>query len=406
MTETIPWLHVVGMGDEGPEGLAPAARALIEGADLLAGGARLLDRIPMREGQSRLPYTDLQDFLGRLDALRGKPVCLVATGDPMMCGIGSVLVGRYGIEELTILPHPGAFSLAAARLGWALQDCVLVTVHGRPLEMALRDLAPGVRMLLLSRDGRTPMALARTLARAGYGDSPMTVLEHMGGAQENRIRALAGDWQEDHVADLNVIALEAVADPGTALRSRVPGLPDSTFDHDGMITKREVRATTLSALQPYPSALLWDVGAGCGTIGIEWMRAADRALAVAFERDRGRFSRIARNAVTLGVPGLDIVPGPAEETILERTDIPDAIFLGGGVSVPGLLELCWERLRPGGRLVINAVTLQAEARVTEWWTLHGGEMSRLNVSRLETIGPGLQAWKALAPVTQYTGIKP
>ncbi|MCF8479191.1 MAG: precorrin-6y C5,15-methyltransferase (decarboxylating) subunit CbiE [Rhodospirillum sp.] len=402
----IPWLQVVGMGDDGPEGLAPAARALVEGAEILAGGARLLDHVPAREGQRRLPYTDLQDFLERLDALRGTPVCLVATGDPMMCGIGSVLADRYGIRDLRVLPHPGAYSLAAARLGWALQECVLVTVHGRPLEMALRDLAPGVRMLILSRDGRTPMALARTLARAGYGDSPMTVLEHMGGAKENRIQALAGDWEEDQVADLNVIALEALADPGTPLRSRVPGLTDSAFDHDGMITKREVRASTLSALQPYPGARLWDVGAGCGTIGIEWMRAADRAIAVAFERDRSRFARIARNAVTLGVPGLDIVPGPAQESILERTDPPDAIFLGGGLSVPGLLELCWERLRPGGRLVINAVTLQAETRVAEWWTLHGGDMSRLNVSRLETIGPGLQAWKALAPVTQYTGVKP
>jgi precorrin-6Y C5,15-methyltransferase (decarboxylating) len=400
-----PWLHVVGMGDDGLDGLAPASRALVEGAPLLSGATRLLDFVPVREGQARLPYTDLQDFLERLEGLRGTPVCLLATGDPMMCGIGATLARRYGLDEMVVQPHPGAFSLAAARMGWALQDCVLVTVHGRPLEMALRDLAPGVRQLILSRDGRTPMALARALARAGYGDSPMTVLEHMGGPGENRITALAGDWEEDACADLNVIALEAVADRGVPLLARVPGLPDTAFDSDGMMTKREVRAVTLSALMPYPGALLWDVGAGCGTIGIEWMRAADRAQAVAFERDSSRFSRIARNAVTLGVPSLDIVPGRALETIPGRTDHPDAVFLGGGVSEAGLLEACWDRLRPGGRLVANAVTAQAEARLLAWWGEHGGEMIRLNVSRLEPAGPAFHGWKALAPVTQYLGLK-
>ncbi len=404
-----PWLTVIGMGDDGPAGLAPAVRALLDGAPILAGGKRLLDHIPAREGQRRLPYTELQDFLEQLDTLAGTPVVLVATGDPMMCGIGSVLSARYDIKSMTVHPAPGAFSLAAARLGWPLQDVELVTVHGRPLESVLRDLGPGVRMLILSRDGRTPMALARMLCLRLYGRSRITVLEHLGGASERLIEAIADDWSEDHCADLNTIALDCVADVDAPLLGRSAGLPDDVFEHDGMLTKREVRAATLSALQPYPGALLWDVGAGCGSIGIEWMRAAPRALAVAFERDRGRFSRIARNAVSLGVPKLDVVPGDAVRGITDRTETPDAIFIGGGATCDGLLELCWERLRPGGRFVVNAVTLEAEQRLAGWYDEWGGEMCRLSIARLEPLGPSetaLSAWKGMAPVTQYWVTKP
>lgn len=395
---TAPWLTVVGLGEEGLDGLSPIARRAVETATVLVGGQRLLDLVP-GEGE-RIAWTTLDATLEAILARRGTAVTVLATGEPLWFGLGATLARRVPPAEMTVIPHPGAFSLAAARLGWPLQDCLCLTAHGRPVEALTLHFAPGARLLVLSADAETPAVVCRLLAAQGYGPSRVTVLSHMGGAAEARTEGTAAAWRAE-VADLNVIAVECVLAPGVRPQARAPGLPDDAFDHDGQITKREIRAATLAALGPWPGARLWDVGAGSGSVAIEWMRSCSGASAVAFERHPERLLRIARNALALGVPGLELVEGQAPAVLMARTETPDVIFVGGGVSRPGLLEACWRRLGPGGRLVANAVTVEAEARLMTFRERHGGALTRLSVSRLKPIGAGgLSVWDALAPVTQ------
>lgn len=392
------WLSVLGIGDDGLAGLSPAARALLDNAEVVIGGARHLalvgDGPDKREWPS--PFAGARDLI---DSLRGRNVAVLASGDPMWFGIGATLTRWVGPGEMRVLPHPGAFSLAAARLGWPLQDCLCLTIHGRPLEALHLHLAPGRRLLVLSEDGQSPAAVARLLEKAGYGPSLLTVLEHLGGKAE-RIRDTVAEAWVGEAADLNTIAIECRAEPGLRPLSLVPGLPDDAFDHDGQLTKREIRAVTLAALAPLPGRMLWDVGAGCGSIAIEWMRAGGSAIAIEPRADR--CSRIAANAATLGVPGLQVVRGSAPDA-LPYSD-PDAIFVGGGVSVPGLLDACWSSLRPGGRLVANAVTAEGEAALIALHARFGGQMVRLAVSRLAPVG-GFHTWHPAMPVTQYIGRK-
>ncbi|MGB1026227.1 MAG: precorrin-6Y C5,15-methyltransferase (decarboxylating) subunit CbiT, partial [Rhodospirillaceae bacterium] len=263
------------------------------------------------------------------------------------------------------------------------------------------------RLLVLCRDGKTPSVVAHMLARKGFADSVMTVFEHLGGVRETRREAIIYEWTNEPCADLCLIALDCVLDAGLSVPGALPGLEDDLFDHDGMMTKREVRTVTLSSLAPTPGALLWDVGAGCGSVAIEWMRVQSRTKAVAFESDRARIAKLARNAVLLGVPELDVVFGRAPAILAERPDdeIPDAVFIGGGLGEDGVLEACWERLRVGGTLVANAVTIEAELRLMAWHQDHGGDLSRISVSRLEPISDRFNAWKAAAPVTHYRVIK-
>jgi precorrin-6Y C5,15-methyltransferase (decarboxylating) len=402
---TTPWLTVIGIGEDGPDGLSAVARALIDAAEVLVGGARHLDMVPASAAQ-RLEW--LSPFAANRDLLaahEGRRVVVLASGDPMWFGVGVTLARWFTPAAMTVLPHPGAFSLAAARLTWPLQDCLCLTAHGRPVEALALHLVPGRRLLVLSEDGRTPEGVADLLRRLGWGASLLTVLEHLGGPREHIRRAVADQWQES-CADLNLVAVECVAAPGTRPLSTLGGLPDEAFINDGQMTKREIRAVTLSALAPLPGELLWDVGAGCGTVAIEWMRAGGRAIALEPRPDR--CDLIARNAAALGVPGLDIrratAPGGLPESEPDALS-PDAIFLGGGLSRPGVLEHCWTALRPGGRLVANAVTAEGEAALFAFHTLHGGGMTRLAVSRLKPVG-GFHSWHPAMPVTQYLGIKP
>ncbi len=293
--------------------------------------------------------------------LRGTPVCVLATGDPMFFGIGVTLAKRVSVDEMTILPAPSAFSLACARLGWPLAEVETLTLHGRPLALINGYIQPGARLLILSNDGATPCQVAGVLRERGYGESRLSVFEHMGGDKERCIEATAADWAQDRVADLNTLAVACIADPGAAHLPRVPGLPDDAFAHDGQLTKREVRAATLAALAPAPGQLLWDVGAGCGSIAIEWLRAAPNARAIAIERDAARRALIEANAATLGVPRLEIVAGVAPAA-LGGLAAPDAVFIGGGVADAALVEACWRALRLGGRLVANVVTVEGERR--------------------------------------------
>ena len=397
------WLAVVGIGEDGLAGLAPVARALVETAQVLVGGARHLGMVPEGGAERLLWERPLDRTIAAIAARRGRNVTVLASGDPLWYGIGVTLAGRFSREEMTIVPQPSAFSLAAARLGWPVADCAIVTLHGRPLDTLRLHLAPGRRILALSEDRDTPCAVAQLLTGLGWGPSRLTVLAHLGGTCEAVIEGDAQSWGDRRVADLNTIAIVCRGAPGTRALPLFAGLPDNAFEHDGQLTKREVRAATLAALAPLPSETLWDVGAGCGSIAIEWLRAGEGRSAAAIERNPMRAAIIARNAASLGVPRLRIVAGAAPEA-LDGLPVPDAIFAGGGVGEPGLLPLLWTKLRPGGRLVANVVTAEGEARLLDWHTSYGGELTRVAISRAEPLGPR-HLWRSLAPVTQLVVTK-
>jgi precorrin-6B C5,15-methyltransferase / cobalt-precorrin-6B C5,C15-methyltransferase len=400
-----PWLAVVGIGDDGLPGLSPAARSLTDTAELLVGGARHLTMIPDDGRLERLCWDrPLGRTMAKIAARRGRRVVVLASGDPLWYGVGAVLARHFPLAEMTILPHPGAFSLAAARLGWPLDECTTISLHARPLDALRLHLTPGRHVLALSEDGATPAAVGELLTRFGWGSSVLTVLSHLGGRDEAIVSGEARCWGARRVPDLNTLALECRAAPGARALSRLAGLPDDAFEHDGQLTKREVRAATLAALAPLAGERLWDVGAGCGSVAIEWLRAGDRMTATAVERDPYRAAIIARNAASLGVPGLHIALGSAPEALAGFAP-PDAIFVGGGIGAPGLLQALWTALPAGGRLVANAVTVAGEARLFEWHAQHGGGLTRIAVSRAEPFAAH-HLWRPLAGVTQWAVVKP
>jgi precorrin-6Y C5,15-methyltransferase (decarboxylating) len=395
------WLSIVGVGADGLSGLTPAACALIDSAEVLVGGTRHLGMVD--GGAERLTWeTPLSRTVEAIAQRRGRRVVVLATGDPMWFGIGVTLARRFPREEMIVLPHLSAFSLAAARLGCPLADVEPITLHGRPLELLSLHLAPGARLLILSENGDTPARVAAFLRERGWGGSIVTVLENLGAADERCVRGVAAQWNAGPCADLNTIAVDCVADAGTRVIGRTPGLPDDAFAHDGQLTKREVRAATLSVLMPLPGQLLWDIGAGCGSIGIEWMRAARGARAIAVERLPSRQALIAQNAATLGVPKLRVIAGSAPQA-LAGLDSPDAIFIGGGLS-DDVIESCWSGLKPAGRLAANAVTLEGEACLLAAQARRGGDLTRIAVSRADAIG-NRTAWRPLMPVTQWSVTK-
>ncbi len=399
-----PWLSIVGLGEDGLEGVSPAARPLIAGAETLVGGERHLAMVPGDHPAERLTWeSPLARTVDAILARRGTRVCVLATGDPMWYGIGVTLVRRVPAEERTIIPAPSAFSLACARLGWPLAEVEALTLHGRPLDLLRAYIAPGARLLLLANDGETPAQVAELLREAGYGESRITVLEHMGGPQENRIDGAASNWNMVAAADLNTVAVDCRAGANAKLYPRAPGLPDEAYENDGQLTKREMRATTLATLAPLPGQKLWDVGAGCGSVAIEWLRAARGTSAVAIERSSGRCAMIARNAAALGAPQLEIVTAQAPAALAGLAP-PDAVFIGGGVTEPGLVEACWDALSSGGRLVANVVTVEGERVVDDWHEKVGGDLTRIAVSKAEPLG-GFSGWRALAPVTQWNVTK-
>ena len=398
------WLTVIGLGEDGPDALAPAARALIDRAEVLIGGERHLAMIPDGTARRLTWRRPLSETMDDIRAASGQRVVVLATGDPFCFGIGTTLRRAFPDEEIVTIPAPSAFSLARARLGWSADETVGVTLHGRPLETIRAYLAPGQRLLVLSHDGATPAQVAAQLTAVGYGASTLTVFAHMGGPDEACVTERAERWGETQVPDLNTIAVECRAE-GKLKRFRgAPGLPDRAFENDGQLTKREIRVQTLSALDPRPGALLWDVGAGAGSVAIEWLLSERTTDAIAVERDPDRCARIARNAAALGVPRLQVQEGAAPAA-LESLPEPDAVFIGGGLTVDGLIETCWSRLAPGGTLVANAVTLAGEAVLADWCARHEGFMARLAVSRARPVGRHL-AWRPLMPVTQLTLVKP
>jgi precorrin-6Y C5,15-methyltransferase (decarboxylating) len=403
MTE--PWLHIIGIGADGLDGLSHASRDRIATAEILVGGARHLAMAATPEAEQWTWEIPLERTVARIGTAKGRRVVVLATGDPMWFGIGVTLARAFAPEDYEISPSLPAFSLAASRLGWPLADTNCLTVHGRPIELILRHLRPEARLLILSENGRTPAQVAELLTRHGYGSSLISVLAELGGGTESRHEGVAASWHMDATPDLNTIAVLCRPDRDDAPRwSSVPGLPDRAFAHDGQLTKQAVRAATLAALAPLPGELLWDIGAGGGAIAIEWLRAAHGTRAIAIEQSAARATLIRNNAASLGTPDLKIVEGTAPEA-LAGLPSPDAVFIGGGITVEGLFERAWTALKPGGRLVANVVTLEGEALLLARYQELGGSLTRLAISRAEPVGPR-QAWRPLMPVTQLLLEKP
>jgi precorrin-6Y C5,15-methyltransferase (decarboxylating) len=399
-----PWLNVIGIGDAGLASLSATARAIVEAGEVLVGGERHLAMVPEHMGERLRWRRPLEATLDDLEALRGRRVVVLASGDPMWFGVGELLVRRFAFSELRVLPAPSAFSLVCARLGWPLAEVACLSTHSRPLASVRRHIAPGVRLIVLSRDGATADAIAHMLVEAGFGPSRLWVFEHLDGSAERSAEGIAASWPATEFASLNTVAIECIADPAAAIQARTPGLPDEAFESDGLLTKREVRAATLARLMPCARQRLWDVGAGSGAIAIEWLRAAEGAGAIAVEQDPARCATIARNAERLGTPELTVVQARAPDC-LAGLAAPDAVFVGGGVGAPAMLETCWRMLRPGGRLVANVVTVQGEHRLLTWQAANGGELLRIEVARLDQLG-SYHTWRPLLPVTQLAAHKP
>lgn len=398
-----PWLTVVGIGEDGFKGLGKNARHALLGASRIIGGQRQLDLLPVCIRAERQLWPSPFSLAPVLERY-GEPVCVLASGDPMFFGVGASLARQLPSSEMLVLPAPSSCSLAAARMGWPLQDVVTLSVVARPIAALNAQLSSGVRLLVLSNDGQSPAAIAALLRERGFGPSRLSVLEHLGGEAERRIDGAANDWADPVVADLNLIAIECIAQANAPRLSRLAGLPDSAFRHDGQLTKRDVRAITLARLAPVPGELLWDVGAGSGSIGIEWMRAHPSCRALAIEADEGRQLLIEHNRDALGVPGLQLIRGSAPQALvgLER---PDAVFIGGGVTREGVLDACWAALKPGGRLIANAVTLQSEMTLMAWREQRGGELTRIHIAQAQPLGD-FDTWRQALPITLLDVVKP
>ena len=403
-----PWLSIVGLGEDGRAGLSRDAAAALDRADLVVGGSRHLALVAPIAAAATLAWpSPMSEGYAAILAWRGRGrVCVLATGDPFHYGVGADLAALLAPDDWVCFPGVSAFSLAAARLGWSLPDCALVSVHGRALERVVPHLQPGARILALSANGTTPAKLAALLVGRGFGGAVLTVLERMGGPAERVRRAPADGFALDGIDGLNTLAVEIPAAVGAArVVPLTAGLDDSWFDHDGQLTKAEIRALTLAALAPRAGELLWDVGAGAGSVAIEWCLRHPGNRAVAIEARPDRAVRLESNARALGVADrIRAVEGRAPAA-LGGLPSPHAVFIGGGASDPDVVDAAWGALGGGGRLVINAVTLETEAALAERHARHGGAMRRIAVSRLVPVG-GYHGWRPAMPVTQWAVVKP
>ena len=406
-------ITVIGIGEDGYDGLSPMARSILENARIIFGGTRHIAMLPGTNTATQNKWiTPFEANLPMIeDCLDQNPVVL-ASGDPMYFGVGNTLIKYFGPEPIYAIPAPSSISIAASRLGWALSECDVITLHGRAPEGIRSHLRPHGKLIALSADGSTPALVAVMLCEAGFDQSRMTVCERLGGSEERITTQTAQTWQSTAtsmpdvkpVDPLNLIMIDLQAGPKARPLPKGPGLPDDAFIHDGMITKSEIRAQTLSSLAPFNGGVLWDIGAGCGSVSIEWMRMG--GVAVAIERDAERCAMIGKNAIRLGVPGIAVEEKSIEEALLfaDRLPVPDAIFIGGGITHDGLLEKCWDVLPVHGRLVANTVTLEGEEKLLRFYNKMGGTLSRLSVSRLVPRG-NFKGWSNLAPVTHYVGVK-
>jgi precorrin-6Y C5,15-methyltransferase (decarboxylating) len=403
--DTAPWLTIIGLGEDGLTGLGDEAKRCIASASVVFGGVRHLElAAPLIAGEQQSWLSPFERSVEAVVALRGTPVVVLASGDPFFFGVGVTLARQIDRSEMRVVPSPSSFSLAASRLGWALQDTAIVSLHGRPLDLIRPHLQPGSHILALTSDEHGPAELAALLAASGFGLSRFTVLEALGGGRERVTSHTAAEFSLKGVNPLNICAVEVVADAGARVLPLASGLEDGLFEHDGQITKREVRALTLSALAPRRGELLWDIGAGSGSIGIEWMLCDPAMRAIAIEGSAERVERIRRNAANFGVPGLTAVLGTAPGA-LAGLPSPDAVFVGGGGSEEGVMSAAIAALKSGGRLVANAVTTQMEAVLLEHQARLRGSLIRIDIARASPVG-AMTGWRPAMPVTQWSWIKP
>ncbi|MCF6444915.1 precorrin-6y C5,15-methyltransferase (decarboxylating) subunit CbiE [Nereida sp. MMG025] len=396
-----PWLHIVGFGEDGFDGLTPATRAVVEAAEIIIGGDRHHTLAPNISAQRVSWPSPFDALIETLESYKNQRVVVLATGDPLWFSVGA-RIGR-AIDSSQIVYHPqlSAFQLAAARMGWSLADVETLTVHGRPVEQMVAFIQPDQRLIVLTTGAETPAQIAKFLADRGFGASKMTVLAAMGGDREERFDGTAATWSHQ-VPAFNTLCVECIAAPDAALLPRVPGLSDDLFQHDGTMTKQEIRAVTVAKLMPMRGALLWDIGTGCGSVAVEWMRAARYTRAIGIEPRADRRALAAANALALGAPKLELIEGETPNA-LNGLEAPDAVFIGGGLSEE-TFDAAWSALRPLGRLVANAVTLDSEALLIHLHEKHGGQLVKLQVHRAEPIGP-YKGWRPAMPVTQWSLIK-
>jgi len=399
------WLTIVGIGEDGLAGLGDEAKRLIAQAAIVFGGGRHLElAAPLISGEARPWPSPFDMAVTAVRAQAGRLVCVLASGDPFFHGVGATLARTFAASEMNVVPAPSSFALAAGRLGWALQETDIASLHGKPLSLVRPLLHPGRRLLCLTSDAAAPAAIAELLAALGFGRSRLTVLEALGGPAE-RIRSTTAEaFDLENINPLNLLAVEVESIHEARIIPLTPGLPDEFFEHDGQISKREIRALTLSALAPRRGEVLWDIGAGSGSVAIEWMLSDPSLRAVAVEANPERAARIRRNADALGVPWLKVAEGQAPAA-LEGLDRPQAIFVGGGASDPGVLDAATAALPAGGRLVVNAVTLETEALLIARHAGAGGTLSRLCVERAGPVG-SMTAWRPALPVVQWSWVKP
>lgn len=397
-----PAIAVIGIGSDGWHGLDPTRRETLMQSQVVLGSARQLGLLPPLVVATRVPWPSplLPALTELLDAQGSATIAVLASGDPLLSGIGGTLVRLLGADRVRVLPHLSSVTLAAARMGWTAESYAVVSTVARPAELVLRELHRGARIVVLSAGSGTPGDIARLLAENGCGESRMTLFGDLGGPSESRRESAAADWPAADPPHLHLLCIDQV--PCGA--STAPGLPDDAFENDGQLTKRDLRAAALSRLAPRPGELLWDVGAGAGSVGIEWARHDPRCRALAVESDPERAERLRRNASRLGVPGVEVVQARAPEA-LAGLPAPDAVFVGGGVGDPLVLDTCWAALGPGGRLVAHAVTLEAEQVLVGAHRKWGGELTRISVERAGPLGR-FTGWTPARPITQFTATVP
>ncbi|MEM7242279.1 MAG: precorrin-6y C5,15-methyltransferase (decarboxylating) subunit CbiE [Pseudomonadota bacterium] len=394
------WLSVIGIGDNGRYSLLPAARRVLDDAEVVVAAKRHLEAMNLQVEVITWP-SPFDHMLDKLVSLRGRRAVVLATGDPLWHSVGEKLAHHFDAEEISFFPQLSAYQLAAARLGWSMADCQFLTTHGRPIETIIPFVQPDNRLIILTNDGKTPKKIADMLTDRGFGASKLTCFAHMDGAKEECYAAMANEWSKI-MPDFNTLAVEVVANVDAAIVPQTIGLSDVHFTHDGRMTKQVVRAATLAKLMPARNALLWDIGAGCGSISVEWMRAAHGAHAVAIEPLAERRAMIAQNATSLGTPQIEIIDGKAPDC-LEKLDAPNAIFIGGGTS-ESVIRQSLDALKPFGRLVVNAVTLESEAVLLKAFADHGGALVRIDVANADPVGK-FTGWRPNMPVTQWSLIK-
>lgn len=401
-------IDVVGIGAEGLDSLSQASRELLGAADVVVGGRRQLALLPSTTAHERVAWPSplLPALPALLKGWAGRRVVVLASGDPLVAGVGSSLLRLAGPGEVRVHPAVSSVALARARLGWPAQSCDVVSLVSAAPQTIARWLVPGARLIVLSAGAHTPAALADLLRESGWGAARLVVLGDLGGETESRQDATADTYDPEQTPALNLVAIELGPHPGLGFAlGTTPGLPDDAFEHDGQLTKWELRIAALARLRPVPGQLLWDLGAGSGSVGIEWARTHPRCRVVAVEHDPARAARIGRNAAALGVPqAVEVRRATVGQALAELPD-PDAVFVGGGATAD-VLATAWSRLAAGGRLVAHAVTLQTEAVLVAAQARWGGELRRLGVDRAAPLGGRFLSWTPARPVVQWAAVKP